>query len=441
MVEVIDSTRRKKNKSAMRPSIKQHIYKQFFGLTLLTVIALVSLVELISHDIEDNMFGQEIEMEKTHYLPLIGDTAQTWKTAATQVAYIPNSENNDTSTPLPAIFQGLTIPFSGEIELPDKEFWVDISRTPSGVLYISHDVTMFDQREEVFMYALFFVGLLFVVISFILSQLSTRRIIKPLTKLTEEISHIIPRQQSMRVTEDYLDQELYSIASTFNTYLETMEDYVKREQMLVGMASHELRTPIAIISGALDILDNRGLLQEKDKITVNRIRSAANEMNANVKAILLLARKQGAKLPTTHFLLSQSLEDVCKERYSTHPSDKTRLNIITDKLDHSMQTDITLVNMLLRNLIQNALEHTQGNVHLRQNDQGLLISDEGAGLPEDKRLQLSQKLSLPGKHAKESGLGLFIVTLICDRLGWTIRLNEENKTGTHIQLFFTDRTD
>lgn len=418
----------------MRPSIKDHIFRQFFVLSLLTVVTLIGLVELMSDDLEENMVTLEAKIEKAHHLPLTSNVAQTWNTATAQIAFIPKGV--EPPSDLPSVFQGLPIPFSGEINLFDKEYWVDISTSPTGVFYIAKDTSLFEQREEVFLLGIIAIGLLFIVISFILTQLSVRRIIKPLTELTQEISNIDPYHRTMRISENYHDQELHSIATTFNSHLNTMAEYVKREQMLIGMASHELRTPIAVVSGALDILEERGTTSEKDKKTIARIRGATNEMNANIVAILMLARKQQTTVQLTQILLSQPLQSVVLERLSTHPKEQTRLSIIPSEIDHKLTSDITLIKMLLKNLIQNALEHTQGNVTLQQNKQGLLITDEGTGLPQNVRLQLSKKIPLPNGYANESGLGLFIVTLICERLNWKIEVNKKIETGVGIQLYF-----
>ena len=418
----------------MRPSLKHHIYKQFLILNLLTVVALVILVELMCDDLEDHMIMFEVNVEKSHYLTQVSDIAQTWQTANTLAAFMPEDTKN--LTDLPAIFQELPTPFSGEVELPDKTYWVDVSHLPTGILYIARDTATFEQREEIFIFGITLIGGLFIAISLVLTQLTARRIVTPLDKLTQEISSISPRSRAMRVAVDYRDHELHSIATTFNAYLSTMEEYVKREHMLISMASHELRTPIAVISGALDVLDGRDSVNNSDRKTINRIRNATNKMNANVEAILMLARKQSSSDPTSRILLSEQLQSVVQERLKTHPSDQERLSIARSEINHELVSVPTLINMLLKNLIQNALEHTQGKVCLQQNSHGFLVSDEGAGLPQNVRLQLSQKVSLPPGQVNTSGLGLFIVTLICERLGYAIELDDLKGGGTHLQIRF-----
>lgn len=420
----------------MRTSFKYHIYRQFFIFSLLIVITLLGLVELIYDDLEQQIVALEMKNEQTHYLAIVGDVPKIWQTATTLSSFVPAHMENFSG--LPRLFQGLPVPFSGGITSSDKEYWVEINRLPTGVLYVARDTTLIEQRETVFRFWLIAVGCIFVVISFVLALLSARRIGKPLSDLAQEIGRIDPQHRAMRIAEDYRDHELSSIARAFNIYLNAMESYVIREQTLIGMASHELRTPIAVVSGALDILDERGTISEKDKKTVRRIRDAANEMSANVEAVLTLAKKPSTVDCSTRIRLNDAIQSAVQERVSAYPEDQTRILIASSEIDHEISGDASLVRILLRNLIQNALEHTQSRVTLQQNEQGLLISDEGPGLPQNVRLQLGRRTPLPSWHTNESGLGLFIVTLVCERLGWRIDFDDQIETGTRLQFSFSN---
>ena len=416
----------------MRPSIKHHVFRQFIILSLLIIITLtVQVMELMFDEDEENKATLEAKLEQSYYAQQISDKEQTWETATTLVTFVPKHLTEQIE--LPNTFQGLPVPFSGEVDVLGNEYWVDVSQSEAGVLYFAKDMSGFEQREEILILVLVLSGLLYIAVSYISAQLSTRRVVGPLAKLTQEISNISPLQRTQGVSEDYEDQELYSIATTFNSYLRTIEEYVKREKMLIGMASHELRTPIAVISGALDVLEERATMSVENKKTVDRIRAATNEMDANIVAILLLARKQPESRQVTRVSLSRPLNSAVLERLNSHPGDQARLSILPSEIDHEVVSDLTLINMLLRNLIQNSLEHTQGKVTLQQNEQGLLIMDEGGGLPKSIGSQLEQEI--PSKYVNKSGLGLFIVTLICENLGWKIEVDEKNKIGLKLQLY------
>jgi len=417
----------------MNASFKTHIYRQFFTLSLLTALLLFSLFTLLYEEIEQGIVEFKVH-EEIHYLAEGQNAPEVRRAETTLSVFIPS--NTIDFPDMPVLFQDLPIPFSDEIKIKDKEYLVVIRQLPLGVIYVAMDTVPIEKREETFQWWLIAVSVVFVGISSLLARFSTRRILKPLSELTEEIRHIDPQQKTARISEQYHDRELNTIATTFNSYLSTMENHAAREKMLISMASHELRTPIAVASGALDVLDERKTLSTKDKKTVERIRSATTVMNGNVEGILMLARKQPVNSRSTQTFLSPLVQAVIEDLSDAEPTNRTRLSVQTNQINHKVVGDPSLIQMLLRNLLQNALEHTQGNVTLIQNEQSLQITDEGPGLPEGVQLQLGQNTVRLPKYANESGLGLFIVTLICERLGWRIEIDEQWKKGTRIHLHF-----
>ncbi len=90
--------------------------------------------------------------------------------------------------------------------------------------------------------------------------------------------------------------------------------------------------------------------------------------------------------------------------------------------------------MLLRNLIQNALQHTQQEIDITLR-QGLIeIRDKGTGFSnEQKAILTGEKTVMPGSSSL-NGLGLYIVTLMCERLKWPLDVAQTDATGTVIHL-------
>src|SRR5690606_1882219 len=120
-------------------------------------------------------------------------------------------------------------------------------------------------------------ALVIIAFSLLLAVLSSRRIVKPLRLLSDRISRTPVGTSMPRMETDYADAELHSIAMTFNRFLDELESHVRREQSLLSLASHELRTPIAVMSGALDILESRNQLSSNDQATLARVRRACDE--------------------------------------------------------------------------------------------------------------------------------------------------------------------
>lgn len=102
----------------------------------------------------------------------------------------------------------------------------------------------------------------------------------------------------------------------------------------------------------------------------------------------------------------------------------------------SVVADPILVKMLLRNLIQNALQHTAGGVRVWLASGRIEISDQGKGLPESYRRLLVERTMPAAEMAALPGFGLFIVTLVCERLGWQLAVPRNSAQGTRLHLRF-----
>ncbi|VAW76654.1 hypothetical protein MNBD_GAMMA12-1394 [hydrothermal vent metagenome] len=405
----------------MSTSAKKHIYFQFLKLSLLIVVPFIVLVHQIFESIEDNMLKTEVQKESEHYKSIVHAEPRTWTTASAISAFVPKHIKNYPK--LPSIFKNIPIPFSGEVKIKGVQYWIIIHVLKSGDLYIAKDISSFESMEKMVNQWLIVLGIVFILLGFVIAWLSSKRIFTPLNELAEEISAINPERYHSRVSANQRDWELKLIATQFNTYLDAMESYINREKALVSMASHELRTPVAIISGALDVLDGRDTLSAKDKKTINRIRVAVKEMDENVVAILTIARNGKQQQSSETIIISHLFKSIRQDLIEEQVTYLNRVEIIESQVDHKIFCVKALVKILIKNLIQNSLQHTSETVVLQQTEEGFIISDEGCGLPDHALKQLTS-----GKGCsidQGAGLGLFIVTLISEQLNWRISIDEQ----------------
>ena len=80
------------------------------------------------------------------------------------------------------------------------------------------------------------------------------------------------------------------IAQASNAHLERVEQFIERERSLLDQASHEFRTPIAVISGAVDVL-KQASLPAAAMPALGRIEHAAHDLSETMVALLYLARE------------------------------------------------------------------------------------------------------------------------------------------------------
>jgi len=156
-------------------------------------------------------------------------------------------------------------------------------------------------------------------------------------------------------------------------------------------------------------------------------------MNANISSLLRLSRKEHNQSDLTIFNLSNVISEVIDDLQSSY---NKNLKIKTKYIEKCiLKTDKVLTKMLIRNLLQNSLQHTFAITTVILHGDRLIIKDVGSGLPDE--LTSSLKQLSPERTLKNSkGLGLYIVTLICERLGWELNLSQEYNIFNHFEIVF-----
>jgi signal transduction histidine kinase len=136
-------------------------------------------------------------------------------------------------------------------------------------------------------------------LSFFLATASVRIAAKPLRHLVERIQTLNPQaanatEQTILDTGVYKETELQAICSALNGFLQRLQEALAREKNWMALASHEFRTPLAVISGAVSVIQQRGQLQPDDEKTLARIASASTDMSQYVNASLTLIRQKNS---------------------------------------------------------------------------------------------------------------------------------------------------
>ncbi|MEX0604692.1 MAG: HAMP domain-containing sensor histidine kinase [Marinobacter sp.] len=422
----------------MKGSLARRIFRTVLAIGVINVIVTLVATEFIYEDMEETNLYMGLAEERAFFESRI-DAARTysWNSALLTVFFVPEGAVGDVR--LPEVFQGYPIPYFDEEDPGSKSYLISIDRTvdPPGVLYLAQDITLLEDREDTLQdtgVTVFVLGML--LLSYLLARLGTGRVVRPLRNLSRQIGEIKPERAIKHLDTDYADQELEDITKVLNRLLEALDAYVQREKRLVSMASHELRTPIAVIAGALDVIEQRNSLDSANSLTMERVRQATDKMQADVDALLKLAHRSPTGGGVTNKIdLDASIRSVVRELENSVPQHVGRVSYNANTLlDGTLQADPSLVHMLLRNLIQNALRHTSGPVVVSLTASKLSVSDAGTGLP----VHIVESLESKGQTEaiSEGGLGLFIVGLICERLGWRLSVRRSGPTGTVFDLAF-----
>lgn len=421
-------------------SLSGRLFRTMLLIGIINAAITLVATELIYEDIEETSLTIGLADERAYFEKrIVGGEVASWSSALLTAFFVPKGEEN---VELPHMFRGRPVPYAAEVDLQDETYLLSIAQTESvpGVLYLAQDITILESREDRFQevgFMMFVAGML--AISLVIARLGSTRIIRPLQNLSNQIRKIQPDSSFTRIPVHYADVELNEIARVLNDLLAALDTYVRREKALVSLASHELRTPIAVISGALDVIDQRSPEDPTNRKTLDRIRQATDKMQADVDALLKLAHRSSKQDKAGKVDLAQCVRRVVTELENSAPAYAGRVKQTVPRDPVILSADQTLIHMLIRNLIQNALRHTRDFVYVSISDDRFSISDAGEGLPTHIRARLSG--SADDKSVPEDGLGLFIVRLICERLAWRLQVSQSSHSGTHIDIVFHQEVD
>ncbi|OOV86082.1 sensor histidine kinase [Oceanospirillum linum] len=266
-----------------------------------------------------------------------------------------------------------------------------------------------------------------------MAQRFNQRVLKPMEALADMAANIDQEKPLVKhpILADRSETGL--VAQTLEAGIERIRAYHQRESDFLQNASHELRTPITVLSSALDIIDRRRQLGKKDlDKPLIHMRQAVVNMKSTTEALLWLSRDEPQSvesLPVTANDLQQMLSEVTQQLH--YLIDGRELNIHIGPVPHDLVLhNADLLRIVLINLIRNAYEHTfEGQINISISNKELSINDTGIGLSDN--INLMQR----GHSGRNSfGLGLDIVSRIADKKGWFLSLSSNEYNGCCARL-------
>jgi two-component system OmpR family sensor kinase len=207
--------------------------------------------------------------------------------------------------------------------------------------------------------------------------------LRPVVALTRRAERISTAGATDRLPQPAGDDEIAELAGTLNAMLERLQAAFARERAFVDDASHELRTPIAVLRGELELA-----LLENDPVQMRRaveIAQAEAEHISNLAVdLLVLARQRAGAL----VLQRTSTDLLAATEHTLHRLGtllKARLTV--DGIPVRAQVDRNRLDQLLTNLVTNAVDagahHVQVRVTRTAHHAVMEVEDDGPGFPED----------------------------------------------------------
>lgn len=239
--------------------------------------------------------------------------------------------------------------------------------------------------------------------------------------------------------------EIRRLGETLNEMLARLRAAFERESRFVADASHDLRTPIAIIKTELE-----GALQvagPETSVHASLVAAAeeCDRLGQLAEDLLVIARAADGQLPVRPELTPvRVLLGGVRDRYADRSRRRGRVIRVVGESDLLVRADPVRMRQALGNLVENALRHGQGEIVLvaRSSAGGIEIdvSDEGPGFPPDLAPRAFERFAR-GDRARTGegfGLGLAIVQAIAEAHGGSASIVDT--TPTTVRIWLPDAT-
>ena len=269
--------------------------------------------------------------------------------------------------------------------------------------------------------------------------------LSPVALMSDQAEHIGATNLQERLVVKNTTDELGRLASSFNRLLDRLEESFKLQRRFVADASHELRTPVAILSGEAEVaLSKKDRSSEEYRESLEILRKESLRLKKIIEDLFTLTRADIGQLPLTKsdFYLDELVAD-CVRNCRTLAQAKLIALQGAPAPELPLQADEALLRRMFLNLLDNAIKYTPtgGTVSVsceRRNGVYLVaISDTGPGVPKELQARVFERFFRADKSRTASdsanggaGLGLAICRWIAEAHHGALELTRSDASGS-----------
>jgi signal transduction histidine kinase len=333
---------------------------------------------------------------------------------------------------LPMELRGLANGVHEDVAVSGRTSNVAVDSVGSTRLYVILDTEHVEAIENGVVSVAALIGLVALGLAAVVGVVLARTVMRPVTELARDVSRLDPSQRNQRLENRFANREVGVIAAAFDDYMSRLDRVMEREQAFTEDASHELRTPLSIIASATELLLEEPELSAPARERLLRIRRAAAQMQSLIEALLFLARGDPNAAAAQLCALDQIVREAVEAISSSAAAKALKMDMAVEPV--LVNGAAVMVACVVNNLLMNALNFTQnGTIEVRLSRAELVVRDTGIGIPPEDLSRIFER-RYRGPQSRGLGLGLYLVSRICQRLGWKIETQSAPGLGTTFKI-------
>lgn len=417
-----------------RPGLSRRIVLGVLAYAALASLGVIVFGGFVHETAERTLWHALLEEEFDHLLARErSDDTYRWVDTDTLAFYA----SNDTR-PMPRALSMLRPGLHDDIVVDGRDAVVLVRDVDGLRAVLRLDITDLELRETKLTLAMLGAMLALVVLLGFAIGWSVEALVSPLRDIAQRIHRLRPDSADDRIKiDDGASLEIAVIAEALNDYLQRNAQFVERERAFIDSASHELRTPIAVIAGAAELAAAQSEMTISARQQLDRIRRTTQHIEHLIALLLVLAKDPlRLKDASDNIVLHELLPDIVED----HRAMAERKGLLL-KLEPMSRCEVIapmpVLQAAIGNLLRNAIENSDsGEITISLKSDALVeITDPGHGMSPEEISAIYTRMARDGVR-EGSGIGLQLISRLCMHLGWTLEFVAESGRGTIARLNF-----
>ena len=278
-----------------------------------------------------------------------------------------------------------------------------------------------------------------IITSIVIAKRFYNKIIPPLENLRDITNKVNLENMNYKLESKNNFVEFNSIINSYNNMLKRLQSQTEAQINFVNSASHEMKTPIFIISGYINLIKRWGI-ENKDIVieALNSIEEETKNMSSLISKLLFLAKDDYDEKENKNFNISEAITEIINDLKIIYPNQK--INFSSKK--SFINSDYHLIRQLFLNLIENAIKYERDKeiyINIRENKNIIVdIIDNVEGISQENLKHIFDRFfrvdKARSREMKSHGLGLSIVKKIVETLNIDLDIRSELNKGTIVTL-------
>ncbi|UTJ07861.1 sensor histidine kinase [Arcobacter roscoffensis] len=339
------------------------------------------------------------------------------------------------------------INFSSSNFIKVDDFVVSKNKYNEFSVYMGIEDDYIEERNEAIISSIITMNSIIFVVFIAFIYFIINKTIRPLKDILNDVKNLQKGNDlSKRLKSNNTKDEFEQLTNSFNEMLENIEKSVENIKQFSSDASHELKTPLTIIQGEIELAKSKDLKQDEFYEVLNKLDIEQKKLQDIIRNFLLLARldkeaikKEKCFLDTLVFECIETNLDILEKKGLELKLD------IQEALE--VNSSKKYLSIVINNLLSNAIKYTnEGSISIKANKNEHFtffeISDTGIGMDKKDTSMIFERFYRVDKARSDFkdgiGIGLSIVKRVCERFNISIKVESKLEKGSKFSLRFTN---